>query len=288
MTATEHVIELSSGRSRYLEAGDGNRAVLLLHGMGVVASANDFMFVIDDLAQAGLHVYALDQLGYGKGERELIDAPTFDLTVDHVREFLDELGLSPISVVGHSAGGWIAALLAYESPDRVEDLVLLCSAGLNAEIAPNVAVQELPTDAAAARQRVDRQVSCDVGDLGDRVDGLLATMLEMASQPGALHSLDSIVHQMTTWEIRRRYLLQRRLPKITARTLMAWGRGDTMDPWPTWTSEYGALDGDMTRSSKPWVVPGATFALLPTGHAPHWEAPDHVVRLLVEFFAGDP
>jgi pimeloyl-ACP methyl ester carboxylesterase len=116
-----------------------------------------------------------------------------------------------------------------------------------------------------------------------RIDRLSESIYEMGNQPGALTSLDPIIHQMATPAVRSRYLLQRRLPFIRSRTLVVWGEGDVMDPYPTWTREYARLEGAMDRSSKPWVVPGAEFRLLPTGHTPHWERPDLLVEVLLGF-----
>ena len=49
--------ELTQGRVRYYEAGDGEH-LLLLHGMGVHASADSFQFQFESLAQR-YHVIAL-------------------------------------------------------------------------------------------------------------------------------------------------------------------------------------------------------------------------------------
>ena len=81
-------------------------------------------------------------------------------------------------------------------------------------------------------------------------------------------------------------MLQRRLPHITVPTMMACAEGDPFDPYPTWNAEWQALGGDMRRSAKPWVVPGARFARLPTGHWPHIEQPTKLADLLVDFFCG--
>src|SRR5262249_20415407 len=123
---------LDLGRTRFIEAGVGE-PILMLHGMGVSNSANSFDPIIPELAR-NHRVLALDQLGFGKGIREVVEGPTFELILEHVRQFLDALQIDAAHVVGHSMGGWMAARLAYQSPDRVRKLVLISPAGLNAKV----------------------------------------------------------------------------------------------------------------------------------------------------------
>jgi 2-hydroxy-6-oxo-6-(2'-aminophenyl)hexa-2,4-dienoate hydrolase len=53
-----------------------------------------------------------------------------------VAAFLDALGIGPLDVVGHSAGGAVALWLALSDPARVRTLVLADSAGLGREVHP--------------------------------------------------------------------------------------------------------------------------------------------------------
>ena len=287
-TRTEQYIDLTNARTRYIEAGTGDDHLILLHGMGIASSADSFEFVIDDLAQR-YHILSLDQLGYGKGTRTIVEGPTFDLTVDHVREFMDARGIARASFVGHSAGGWTAALLAYESPGRVNKLVMVGSAGLNvamsAGVAAGAAAPKLPT--------LDELIERNKGQVLDaskvpaeRFKAVAESQLEMVSQPGAFDSLRPIMTQMGTPEVRQRYLLQRRMPHIKVPTLMVWGVGDVMDPYPTWNEEYEKLGGDMHRSSKPWAPPGAKFKKLNTGHSPQLEDPEVLLPVLLDFLKG--
>ena len=277
----EQYIDLTNARTRYIEAGTGDSHFILLHGMGITNSADTFQFIIDDLAER-FHVYSLDILGYGKGTRTIPEGPTFDLTVDHVREFMDAKGIEKATLMGLSAGGWVSGLFAYESPDRLNNLVMLSAAGLNAEISPGISNQALPNEEqaiAGVRRMIKHQDKLS----DERIKLLSGYAMEMAAQPGALHSLDPIIHQMETWELRQRYLLHRRLPFIKVPTLVIWGQGDWMDPFPTWTEEYAKLGGDMTKSSKPWTIPGAKYVMLDTGHGAEWEDPELLVKVLLDF-----
>src|SRR5579884_2996638 len=121
----ERSVQLSHGRTRYFEAGEGVPA-LLLHGVGFTAGGDSWFLNIDPLAQRGLRIIAPDFVGWGMGDRLPIGY-SFAYLVDFIRELQDALGLEKSHIVGHSMGGWLATLFAYESPERVDKLVLVAA-----------------------------------------------------------------------------------------------------------------------------------------------------------------
>lgn len=281
MTKYEKFVDLSLGRRRYLEAGTGT-PLIMLHGMGITNSADTFEPIFEGLAKQ-FHVYALDMLGWGKGVRTIPEGPTFDLILDDIREFMDKIGIAKAHLAGHSAGGWMAAHFAYQSPTRVGKLILMNAAGLNGTPSPGVGAVAKPPTLDQLKDGV-RHAFTDASKAPPAlVESQGQAQFDALAQPGAQHSLDALLHQMLTPEIRARYMLQRRVGKITVPTLVFWGTGDVMDPYPTWTKEYEALKGDMTKSSKPWVIPGAKYVLLPTGHNSHWEIPERTLKLVTDF-----
>lgn len=281
MTAiTERRIALTCGENRYLEAGDGP-PLLLLHGMGVAMSANSMELLIPHLA-VRFRVLAPDLLGFGLGTRRVEAGPTFDLILEQLREFMDRLDLAQVHLVGHSLGGWLGGLLAYQSPQRLGRLVTLCGAGLNREPAagvgakPQTSREQLRDLVRGGLRDPDRLGAAGLEQI---VDGLYAA----AVAPGAAGSLDPLLAQMQSPAVRERYMLHRRLPYLTVPTLMLWGEHDPLDPYPTWSAEFDALGGDMHRSSKPWAPGGARFAKLPCGHHPQWELPQQTAALVGDF-----
>ncbi|MDD3652114.1 alpha/beta fold hydrolase, partial [Immundisolibacter sp.] len=244
----ERRIDLTCGQSRYLEAGDGP-PVLLLHGMGMASSANGFDLLIAHLA-GQFRVLAPDLLGFGLGTRRVEAGPTFELIVEQLREFMDRLGLARVHVVGHSLGGWVGNLLAYESPQRVARLVALCSAGLNVQPAAGIRATAIPSRGqieALLRGWLHEPARVADADFARLVDGFAAA----ANAPGALESLDPLLAQQENPTLRARYLLMRRLPLVTAPTLIIWGEHDPLEPYPVWKDEAPRLAGDMRRSSRP-------------------------------------
>ena len=109
---------------RVLEAGKG-APLLFLHGAGGLFPDNPFL---DQLAER-YHVYAPELPGYGEstGEELLDDMLDFAL---HGWDVAQALGLKRPHLVGHSMGGMIAAEMACIAPNDLSKLVLASAAGL--------------------------------------------------------------------------------------------------------------------------------------------------------------
>lgn len=118
-------IDVDGVSTRYLHAGSGP-AVLLLHGIG--AAADNWIRTVDALAQR-FSVLAPDNLGAGfTGIVDLKGGPPQPRMVRHLARFAEVLGIEGYSVVGHSYGGLLAALLYFHRPERMRKLVVACSA----------------------------------------------------------------------------------------------------------------------------------------------------------------
>src|SRR6266516_4259283 len=145
-------VTLSHGKTRYLEAGTGH-PVILLHGAAVSGGADDFRPVIDRLSSR-YRVLAPDFINWPPGDaRPNVDA--FPYMTDHIREFQDALGLKSSHIVGATMGGWIAGLFAYESPNRVDKLVMTGNPGFHG--APNDRLATLePPNEEQVRRSIER------------------------------------------------------------------------------------------------------------------------------------
>ena len=102
-----------------------NPAILFLHGWG--GSINSFLGVGKILAGFGFFVVIVDFVGFGESEKPS-EPKTVYSYADDVRALIEELGLTNLSVVGHSFGGRIAIILA--SIGLAKKLVLVDSAGV--------------------------------------------------------------------------------------------------------------------------------------------------------------
>jgi pimeloyl-ACP methyl ester carboxylesterase len=105
--------------------GEG-KPLLILHGF--LGSLDNWQSVAKELA-ATYQVFILDIRNHGKSFHD----PKHDYAsmVEDVRYFIDHLGLSEVSLIGHSMGGKIAMSFALKYPLLVSNLIVV-------DIAPKV------------------------------------------------------------------------------------------------------------------------------------------------------
>ncbi|HCS60651.1 MAG TPA: hypothetical protein DIW46_04515 [Microbacterium sp.] len=96
-----------------IEAGSGDHAVLLLHGM--MGSAESWWKIAALLAERGCRVIALDLPGHGDSPRD--SRCTVASAADAVIETVQTLAPSPrVTAIGHSYGGTVLAAAANRLP----------------------------------------------------------------------------------------------------------------------------------------------------------------------------
>jgi pimeloyl-ACP methyl ester carboxylesterase len=115
------VITLSNGFSlRYLRAGRG-RPLVLLH---TLRTQLDYFEKLVPALKSQYQVYVLDLPGHGQSSI-LPTEYTEELFRKSVTEFITQLNLRDITLVGESIGGTLALTVAAELPDRVVRAVAL-------------------------------------------------------------------------------------------------------------------------------------------------------------------
>jgi pyruvate dehydrogenase E2 component (dihydrolipoamide acetyltransferase) len=122
--------DLPFGRVRFAQRGEGEAAIVLVHGFG--GDLDNWLFNIDALAEQAT-VYAFDLPGHGQSSKGITD-PTLRGLSQALFAFMDEAGVGTAHLVGHSLGGAVAMQAAIDAPDRVQSLSLIGSAGLGPEI----------------------------------------------------------------------------------------------------------------------------------------------------------
>jgi pimeloyl-ACP methyl ester carboxylesterase len=108
------------------EAGDAGRpAVLLLHGFPELSYS--WRKVMQPIADAGFHVIAPDQRGYGETtgfDNDIQQYRMLNLVAD-AAALLQRLGIEKAHVVGHDFGSPVAAYLSLIRPEMVRSCVLM-------------------------------------------------------------------------------------------------------------------------------------------------------------------
>jgi pimeloyl-ACP methyl ester carboxylesterase len=244
-------------------AGNGP-ALLYLHG-GVDV---EWLPVFDRWAQQ-FTVYHPAHPGFGKSAGlDQIDG--IEDLVFHYVDVIGALGLqgAPLCVVGSSFGGWVAAEIAQRYPQLVQRLVLVDAAGLWLDDAPIAEMFGNEPQQMAQLLFFDQQhplavAMASITDFSQLPEELLLPQFK-AMEALAKVAWNPYFHNPK---------LERRLDRITAATLVVWGREDRLIPLAH-GARYAAR------------IPNARLEVIEQcGHLPVLEKPDKLTEIVAGFCA---
>lgn len=89
--------------------------IVLIHGLFGSQSAPEIIAAFGDTP-----VYAPDLIGYGENRDLRPEGWTLQDQADHVATFIKNLDTGPVHLAGHSVGGAVGALVAFQYPDLIE------------------------------------------------------------------------------------------------------------------------------------------------------------------------
>jgi pimeloyl-ACP methyl ester carboxylesterase len=203
------LLQIGCQRLAYRDGGQERDSppVVLLHGWGTSAEA---VTPVQTVLASEFRVLAFDLPGFGQSDppQGAWDSAAY---ADFVKQALDALALSNVSLIGHSFGGKISIVLAARWPELVHRLVLVNSAGIRPARSPRyrarVAVfktaRRLAGRGALADWLARRFGSTDYRDAGP----LRPTLVRVVNED-----------------------LRPLLPRIAAPTLLIWGDQDSETP----------------------------------------------------------
>jgi pimeloyl-ACP methyl ester carboxylesterase len=260
----------------FVEQGQGDTTVLLLHGIGggkAVWGDELGSGTLAALAGAGFRAVALDLPGYA--DSAAMGPPGMDAFTEGVAAVLDALGLPSAVLLGHSMGGMVAQAFAARWPQRVRGLVLACTSA------------SFGAGSGDWQQRFvnERLASLDAGlGMAGMAQRLVPGMVGPAAPARALEGAMAVMSRVpeATYRAALRVVaaFDRReaLPRITVPTLMLAAENDRTAP-----------PAVMQRMAQ--RVAGAQYVCLPgAGHIANTEAPAAfnaaVLAFLQAHFAG--
>jgi pimeloyl-ACP methyl ester carboxylesterase len=276
-SAALHQVTIHGHDVTYRMGGDGD-VVLLIHGMA--GSSRTWKDVTERLV-AHHTVVAPDLLGHGESAKPMGDY-SLGAFASGLRDLLSVIGVERCTVVGQSLGGGVAMQLAYQHPEVVDRLVLVCSGGLGREVswmlrALTLPGAELVMPVIFPRLLADRgnDVNRFLHRRGIRAPKLGEMWRAYSSLSGAqnrgafLRTLRSVVDPggQTVSALDRIYLAGG-LP-----TMIVWGDEDPIIP-----IEHGRRAHETIEGSRFEVMEGC-------GHFPHVEDPARFTELLEDFLA---
>jgi len=226
-----------------LMRGGSGRPLLILHG---ASGAGTWLPYMADLA-ARHDVIVPEHPGFGSS-----DTPDWLDTIPDLAsfylDFLDQLDLDNVDLVGHSIGGWIAAELAVRNTRRLASLTLIAAAGIHvkgvAQIDPFL--------------RTDEQRIRDFFHDQKRADEMVARLLKPELEDTNLKNRTTtakLVWQPRGYDPH----LHKWLHRIDVPTLLVWGADDRLFP-KDYAFAYQRL------------IPGSSVTIIPEcGHVPQVE-----------------
>ncbi len=264
-TAVAHkTIQLSHGKTRYINVGTGDPMVLL-HISSVEGGADDFLSSLDFLAPH-YRVLVPDLLGWPPSDTmDNIDA--FPYLIDFLREFQDALGLKTWHVVGVSMGGWLAGLFAYESPDRCDKVVL---SGHPFTGAPNRNMLNFTAESVTPDDKVRAWVESVTKGAGVDTEALVNEKIAKIHEPGFAESFAKVMQTMGDATNRQHYAVIHRLPRMRLPVLVLIGERDN-----------AAMQLKDTVQAA--LAPNGTLKVVPSGHRMHLEDPDVFTAAVIEY-----
>lgn len=260
-------------RIRFYETG-GGPPLLAIHGYlwsGTVwEDASPFL-------ARDLRVIVPDLPGFGESEKP---SPSrypygYEAFTESLVDLVAALGVGRVSVCGHSMGGAIALMLAAHHPDLVEKLVVVDPIVYPSRRGTATSVATLPVlgpilfkqmyGRAMFRRFFRENVYAKAESVPER---RLERMFETFNAPAAREA--AYATMLATLD---RRALVASIPRVTAPTLVVWGRNDRSVP-----VEHGRrLARELRR---------ARFEVFDCGHSPPEEVPQAFAEIAGAFLRG--
>jgi 2-hydroxy-6-oxonona-2,4-dienedioate hydrolase len=248
--------------TRVLRAGAaGDSHVVCLHG----TSGHLEAFVRNVPALAAHHqVHCLDMLGHG-----YTDNPGGDLRipryVGHVLSYLDSRGIDRAHFVGESLGGWVAARLAADHPERADRLVLVAPGGTVAD--PQV-MERIKTSTRRAvltddRALTEARLHLLMHDPAAVSDELVDVRHAIYHRPAFVAGIDKLLALQEMPNRREDLLTPEQMGRITSPTLIVWGAENPFGQIP-----------EAERMNA--AIPGSRLEVFP--ECGHWPQHEHAAR----------
>jgi pimeloyl-ACP methyl ester carboxylesterase len=264
-----HEVRVDEHKWAYLSGGKGE-TILFIHGFG--ADKDRWGLFLNGFS--GSHKLIVPDLP-GFGESSKIPSASYDIAsqVKRLNRFVEKIGLDRFHLVGISMGGYISAYYAGEYPQKVKGLALISSAGVKSRV-PSYFWQRYKRDGRVVllyktREEFDEFLSV----LFFRPPWIPGRLKAYLAREGASNHLfrKKILQDMAR---RGLYLLEGRLHKIQARTLLIWGADDRI----IHLSSVEKLEKGLKNSR--------TVIIDECGHVPYIEKSKETIQAYRNFLAG--
>ncbi len=271
-----HSVHLKGRCISTLTLGEGPD-VLLIHGLG--AAKTSFFDTAAGLRQQGYRVHAIDLPGFGSSKGPATAPYNAGWFADTVLEWMDELDIDRVHVVGNSMGGRVALELGLRAPERVGGIVALCPAVAFVKRGLHPLVRLLRPELGMLPHKIARPL-------------VARQLFSMFADPDAL---DPSVADIAVDEFQRTYCSAgSRLAFLrSARNIYLdkpFGRGGfyprlgTLEPEAlfVWGTHDPLIPCGFSRHVRRWLPGARQVTFDGCGHVPQIERPEETTALIVE------
>ena len=233
----------------HLRRGGKGDALLFLHGASGAPAVMPFM---EKLAQR-FDVLVPEHPGYGKSDEPEWLENIHDMAYFYL-DFLKALGLTRVTLVGSSMGGWMAMEIAVRDTSRLKSLVLVSPAGIAAPGVRAADIFLMPPEVLVRNLFVDQKLA----------EARLAAPEDVDASLKNRHTTARLA-----WEPRLHDpFLPKWLHRIDVPVKIVWGREDKILPV--------GLGHELKR-----LLPKAEMHVMDNvGHLPHAERVDEFVDIV--------
>jgi abhydrolase domain-containing protein 6 len=258
-------IQVDDHRWVYVEGGKGE-VLLFLHGYGDSKEGwGEFPSAFKDRYR----VIIPDLPGFGENSR--VQADTYDISnqakwLDH---FVTAIGIKSFHLVGMSMGGGLAAYYAGEHPEKVKSLMIMGPLGV-VSVQPSVAWLEYEKDKTGCLcWRTEKEFHRTMGWAFDHPPQMPMIFVDYAIDQGRRH-YDFNKKIFNELVVKDRRILENRLSKIMAPTLILWGKNDRI---------LHVSSGEIFRRG----IKNSRLEILDCGHMVYLDEPVRTIEFYKDF-----
>ena len=241
---------INEGGFNYIENGEG-RPIIILHGL--MGGLSNFKGVYDYFPSEKYKVI-IPELPVDSTPILKTNVATFS---NFVFEFIQYKNLKDVVLLGNSLGGHVALLFARDYPELVSGLIITGSSGLYEK--------SMIGDGYPKRGNYE-YIKTKTEEVF--YDPKIATKEIVDDVFASVNNREKLVKTLSLAKSAIRHNMANDLPKMNTKTLIIWGKQDTVTP-PNVAKDFNKL---LPNSDLSWIDK--------CGHAPMMEHPVHFNKLM--------
>ena len=246
---------INEGGFKYIENGDG-RPIIILHGL--MGGLSNFKGVYDYFPSDN-HKVIIPELPVDSTPILKTNVATFS---KFVFDFIQYKNLKDVVLLGNSLGGHVALLFARDYPKLVSGLIITGSSGLYEK--------SMIGDGYPKRSNYD-YIKTKTEEVF--YDPKIATKEIIDDVFASVNDREKLVRTLSLAKSAIRHNMAKDLPKMNTKTLIIWGKQDSVTP-PNVAEDFNSL---LPNSNLSWIDK--------CGHAPMMEHPNEFNKIMEDWLS---